>query len=89
MDTPEYTAFRAFLAECLMRHHQGDCGDMGDGDKGLNDAAIISGDRVFSMYQLPEAIAEGCPDPKIWIITDASDDPAKRFATTIMFPSEY
>lgn len=63
--------------ECLLiRHHQGDWGDLEFEDKQANDAALINGSRIFSAY-----IAEGT---KYWVITEAD-----RSSTTILLPSEY
>lgn len=94
-DTPAFIAFRAFLAECLTRHHQGDCGDMDEHDKAANAAALIDGSRIFSSYAIPDTLRADSPDPKVWIITEAVDmdepgtSPAYRDLTTILFPSEY
>ena len=37
-------------ANLVMRHANGDWGDLDAGDKAMNDAAVISGDMIFSMY---------------------------------------
>ena len=63
--------------ECLLiRHHQGDWGDLEREDKQANDAALINGSRLFSAY-----IVQGV---KFWVITEAD-----RSSTTILLPSEY
>ena len=74
---------------CLDRHRAGDWGDtVRDKDEPwersdweLNNAAVIDGSRVFSVYDHE--------DGKIWIITDATDDDGNRHCTTIMLPEEY
>ena len=65
-------------APYLYRHLRGDWGDLDDGDRRLNDAALQSGeDRLFSSYQV-------APDLKLWIITEWD-----RSVTTLLLPSEY
>ncbi|MGO3130331.1 MAG: hypothetical protein ACTIJQ_00970 [Alcaligenes sp.] len=62
----------------LRRHLGGDWGDLSEGDRELNDAALASGeDRLFSSYQV-------APDLKFWIITEWD-----RSVTTLLLPSEY
>ncbi|WP_459056952.1 hypothetical protein [Stenotrophomonas sp. PSU-St22] len=62
----------------LRRHISGDWGDLSDGDRQLNDAALKSGeDRLFSSYQVTR-------DLKLWIITEWD-----RSVTTLLLPSEY
>ncbi len=65
-------------APFLRRHLHGDWGDLSDGDRQLNDAALKSGeDRLFSSYQVT-------PNLKLWIITEWD-----RSVTTLLLPSEY
>lgn len=62
----------------LRRHLSGDWGDLDEGDRQQNDAALKSGeDRLFSSYQV-------APDLKLWIITEWD-----RSVTTLLLPSEY
>ena len=62
----------------LRRHLHGEWGDLSDGDRQLNDAALKSGeDRLFSSYQVT-------PNLKLWIITEWD-----RSVTTLLLPSEY
>ena len=62
----------------LLRHLNGDWGDLDEDDRHLNDAALTSGeDRLFSSYQVT-------PDLKLWIITEWD-----RSVTTLLLPSEY
>ncbi len=62
----------------LRRHLSGDWGDLDEGDRRQNDAALTSGeDRLFSSYQVTR-------DLKLWIITEWD-----RSVTTLLLPSEY
>ena len=62
----------------LMRHVNGDDGDLSADDKALNVAAIASGqDRVFSAYNVPSG-------DRLWVITEWD-----RSVTTILLPDEY
>ncbi len=61
----------------LGRHQCGDWGNLDQEDKQSNDAALKNGSRIFSAYQIAEAV-------KFWIITEAD-----RSATTILLPEEY
>jgi hypothetical protein len=65
-------------SEYLRRHLGGDWGDLDEGDKRQNDAALASGeDRLFSSYQI-------APGLKLWIITEWD-----RSVTTLLLPDEY
>lgn len=62
----------------LMRHVNGDDGDLSADDKALNAAAIASGkDRVFSAYNLSSG-------DRLWVITEWD-----RSLTTILLPDDY
>ena len=61
----------------LARHLSGDWGDLCDEDRHLNDAALKSGDRLLSSYQVAS-------DLKLWIITEWD-----RSVTTLLLPEEY
>jgi hypothetical protein len=61
----------------LSRHQRGDWGDLDVEDTQANEQALTCGDRVFSSYQVTEAV-------KFWVITEAD-----RSATTILLPEEY
>lgn len=73
----ESDLFSAFVRAAVFRHLTGDWGDVCEEDEGLNDQALIDGDRLFSVYD------EG-NGSKIWIITEAD-----RSATTVLFPDDY
>lgn len=61
----------------LLRHLGGDWGNLCDEDKRLNDAALKSGDRLLSSYEVT-------PTLTLWIITEGD-----RSVTTLLLPSEY
>ncbi|KOO13342.1 type I restriction endonuclease subunit M [Vibrio xuii] len=60
----------------LMRHQNGDWGDISTEDRIANDESTKDGGRILSAYTL-------C-SKKIWIITEAD-----RSVTTVLLPSEY
>ena len=68
--------------EFLVRHLDGDWGDLDDEDRSLNDAAVIDGSRILSAYTT-------CKGERLWIITEAADDQGRRLCTTLLLPSEY
>lgn len=72
----ENEEFSKFLTESIIRHANGDWGDMCEEDKETNDYAVDHEERIFSAYE------KG--DWKIWIITEWD-----RSVTTVLFPSEY
>jgi hypothetical protein len=72
------------IHHCLLCHISGDWGDLDDEDKQANEHALITGARIISAYHLPSF-----DRLKIWIITDAANSHGERYATTILFPSEY
>ena len=69
-------------AEFLLRHVQGDWGDMSADDKQLNEEALVDGSRIMSAYRTNKGT-------KIWIITEAADENGHRCASTILLPDEY
>ena len=78
------TKARNFLLKSYERHLHFDWGEMDEEDLCTNDIATVSGDRLFSSYNIPDDLQDGITDDKIWIITEAD-----RSVTTILFPSEY
>jgi hypothetical protein len=64
------------LLQILHRHHCGDWGDLGDGDKQANEEAIQIGARILSRYDLE------CGS--FYIVTEAD-----RSVTTVMGVEEY
>jgi hypothetical protein len=65
------------LLTALLRHAQGDWGDVCDEDRMSNDLALISGGRLFSSHLTDEGV-------KFWIITEHD-----RSCTTMLLPEEY
>jgi hypothetical protein len=70
----------ALIAELLGRHARGDWGDLGAFDRRENDRALQRGARIFSAYDTPAG--------KAWIITEATDDGARR-STCVLRPEDY
>ena len=66
----------------LDKHVQGDWGEVSNGDKKLNDEALVDGSRLLSAYRTLK-------NERIWVITEAADDEGKRLATTILTPQDY
>ena len=64
------------LFPLLVRHIQGDWGEVDEEDQQTNNEALELGNRVLSAYTLD--------GEKIWIITEWD-----RSSTTVLFPSEY
>ena len=61
----------------LIRHANGDWGDVCKVDRKSNDEALKNGERLHSEYKLPDG-------RRIWIITEWD-----RSATTLLFPEDY
>lgn len=64
-------------AQLLLRHVNGDWGDLDDEDKKENELSLREGFRLLSAYVLPTG-------RKVWLITEAD-----RSATTFLLPEEY
>lgn len=70
------------VAPLLVRHAQGDWGDIGDDDKALNDQSLVDGvGRVMSVYLVELPAGEQL---RLWIITNGD-----RSVTTAMLPEDY
>jgi hypothetical protein len=61
---------------CLMRHAQGDWGDLSEEDVAANNVAVRNGGRLLSAY--------GDGRARFWIITEWD-----RSVTTVLLPEEY
>jgi hypothetical protein len=61
----------------LARHLSGEWGDIDPEDIGINERALVHGDRIMSVYKITETLT-------IWIITEHD-----RSVTTILLPAEY
>ena len=65
------------ILEALRRHLAGDWGEVDREDKATNDAALLQGTRLLSVYSSSSGT-------KFWIITEGD-----RSATTILLPEDY
>ena len=61
----------------LMRHLQGDWGDLDDEDAKQNEFSLDNKQRLLSSYNLPGS-------GKVWVITEWD-----RSVTTILLPEDY
>jgi hypothetical protein len=61
----------------VARHQQGDWGDLKHADQAANILALVTGERIFSVFETDLGTT-------LWIITEAD-----RSATTILLPDEY
>ena len=59
-----------------------DCLPYDPEDKGLNEQALVSGARIFSVYRLSDEVT-------VWVITNGDDEDGTRDATTVLLPEEY
>jgi hypothetical protein len=84
----EEPKLRAFVTTCIRRYVNGDDGDCDLHDKRVNRQAVKDGSRIIAAYVLPEDIDCG-RDDRLWIITDADIGGGVRYATTILWPSDY
>jgi lipocalin len=66
----------------LAKHASGDWGEVCNGDKKLNDEALVDGSRLLSAYRTLK-------NERIWVITEAADEDGHRVATTCLLPEEY
>lgn len=73
-----------FVTTCLQRHRTGEWGDIDAHDIAANDGAAVTGQRVLSVYELPDSIIDVTSDDCLWVITDAGHE-----TTTVLWPSEY
>ena len=61
----------------LSRHVRGDWGECCDEDWQVNENALRTGERLFSVYRTAKGV-------KIWIITESD-----RSSTCVLLPEEY
>jgi len=64
------------IMRMIRRHHCGDWGDLGDGDKQANEDALPYGERILSRYDLESG--------SFYLVTEAD-----RSMTTVMRVEEY
>ena len=69
---------QADVADLLQRHVTGDWGQLDDEDRKTNERALITQQRILSVYILPSTHV------KVWVISEAD-----RSATTLLLPEEY
>lgn len=69
----------AEILEVVDRHATGDWGDIDTEDKAANEAALVNGSRLMSVYK-----NHGVVDETVWVITEAD-----RSVTTTLLPSDY
>jgi len=75
-------SFHTFIFTSVLRHQEGDWGEVCEEDRYVNDLALTSGSRIVSVYECStEHSYEG---DRIFIITEAD-----RSVTTILWPREY
>ena len=75
-------SFHTFIFTSVLRHQEGDWGEVCEEDRYVNDLALTSGSRIVSVYHCStEHSYEG---DRIFIITEAD-----RSVTTILWPREY
>lgn len=65
----------------IVRHSKGDWGSVHREDAAANEAALIHGARILSVY-----VINGI---RVWVLTEAEDDAGVRNSTCILLPSEY
>ena len=75
-------SFHTFIYTSLMRHEQGDWGEVTKEDHESNEMALVTGCRLFSVYECSSAhsVHGDC----VWVITEAD-----RSVTTVLWPGEY
>lgn len=61
----------------ISRHQAGDWGDVTAHDREANEAALVDGSRLWSVYHSTAGV-------KFWIITEAD-----RSLTTVLLPEDY
>jgi hypothetical protein len=75
-------SFHTSIYTSLMRHEEGDWGEVCEEDHASNQAALVSSRRIFSVYECgPGHQKYG---HKIYVITESD-----RSAITVLWPWEY
>ena len=75
-------SFHTFIYTSLMRHEDGDWGEICEEDFESNQVALVSGRRILSVYECGPVHQEY--GRNIYVITEAA-----RSATTVLWPWEY
>ena len=73
----QQTLHPADIPGALLRHSNGDWGELDPEDKQANDGAVDHGFRILSVYRDRNNI-------KFWIITESD-----RSVTTVLLPEDY
>jgi hypothetical protein len=68
-------------ADYFDRHLHGDWGDVDAEDAAANEAALLDGSRLLSVYHAGSV--------KLYVITEACDDAGRRAATTLIVADQY
>ena len=63
--------------KALVRHQNGDYGEISENDKEANREALATGDRLLSAYNDRNGV-------RFWIITEGD-----RYCTTVLLPEDY
>jgi hypothetical protein len=58
-------------------HQTGEWGDVSDDDRAANTLALLTGERILSVYRTAQNV-------KLWVVTEAD-----RSSTCILLPDEY
>ena len=75
-------SFHTFVYTSLMRHEDGDWGEVCEEDQESNEMALVSDRRIFSVYECGPVHQEY--GRKIYVITESD-----RSVTTVLWPREY
>ncbi len=66
----------------VARHAAGEWGDLDLEDRGLNEQALVSGARIFSVYRVSAEVT-------VWVLTNGDEEDGHRDATTVLLPEDY
>ena len=75
-------SFHTFIYTSLMRHEEGDWGEVSEEDHESNKLALVSVRRLFSVYEC--SAEHSVHGDRVWVITEAD-----RSVTTVLWPGEY
>jgi len=70
----------------IARHQVGDWGVLDEADAAKNEAALVAGNRLMSVYAIDEQKPHTAQDNALWIITEDTD---MGRATTLLTPDDY
>ena len=75
-------SFHSFVFTSVLRHQEGDWGEVCEEDRYVNDLALTSGSRIVSVYLC--STEHSYESDRIFIITEAD-----RSVTTVLWAGEY